>query len=210
MAAQSAQLQAYYHWLRDRGLAYPSVRPAAAQAGLAGVRQRIAACTACELGRGHMRRAIGQGGEAAAVVFVGDGPLGSDELFSPEEKDLLLKIVGALGLGEDQVYFTGSVHCRMQGDRPPARPAFDACRTHLDAVLAALAPKAVVILGGLAARALFGDAAAFAGLRGRVIAENPLGNRPLVVTVHPRDLLRHPEAKRQAWTELQLVKQFLV
>ena len=210
MDSQNAQLQAYYHWLRDRGQAYLNVQPQPVLDGLAGVRQQIAACQSCELGQGQRLRALGSGGASARVLFVGDGPLGSDLLFTTDEQDLLLKIVGALGLAEPDVYFTASVHCRMPDDRPPSRHSFDTCRTHMLAVTKALCPSAVVVLGGLAARALFGDDATFNDLRGRILREGPLGALPLVVTFHPRDLLRQPQAKRQAWTDLQLIKQFLV
>lgn len=165
---------------------------------------------ACELGSGQSHRALGRGGDTASVLFIGDGPLGSDTLFTNDEQDLLLKISAALGLSENDVFLTGAVHCRMPDDQPPKRAAFDTCRSHLIGEYAALNPKAVVVLGGLAAKSLFGGHVSFPDLRGRIVDSSILGKRPHLITVHPRDLLRHPEAKRQVWTELQLIKQFLV
>ena len=89
-------------------------------------------------------------------------------------------------------------------------PAGRACRlalaadrsTDLDAVLAAVRPRAILALGRAAAQALLGNEEPLGRLRGRLHARAAL---PVVVSFAPAYLLRHPEEKAKAWTDLCLL-----
>lgn len=156
MAASNPQFQAYYQWLRERGLTYPVVR-----AGTAG--------------------ATAERHAKAALLFVGDAPA-----WTPAERGMLVKIAAALGVAEQDAYFACTRTCRD------------------------VAADVVVVFGETAARAILGEQTVFAEVSGKILPTHALGAAPLLVTFHPRDLLLHPASKRQAWADLQLVKQFLV
>lgn len=82
-------------------------------------------------------------------------------------------------------------------------PRSDAFAERIDVA----APRVVVALGAGAARALLrlGDDAPLAALRGRV-HEWRIGERkiPLVVSMHPSQLLEAPQEKAAAWADLCL------
>jgi uracil-DNA glycosylase len=71
-----------------------------------------------------------------------------------------------------------------------------ACRPWLDAELAAVRPRVLVLLGATAAKALLGSGFRVSRQRGELL-EGPLAQRVLA-TVHPSSILRAPDAEARA------------
>ena len=85
-----------------------------------------------------------------------------------------------------------SVGCRREGEATP-----------LEAQLDRRAPKVLLALGEGAASLLLGAGAPLDALRGRV---HRFGERPVVVTHRPSDLLAAPADKARAWEDLLLAR----
>ena len=161
-------------------------------------------CRACPLCEGRRTVVFGEGNPRAAVMFIGEGPGMEEDLqgrpFVGPAGQLLTKIIQALGLTRDQVYIANMVKCRPPQNRVPRPEELTACRRFLNAQIALIQPQVICALGRTAANALLNTEAPLGALRGR---DHALGAIPVVVTYHPAHLLRHPEAKREAWADVQ-------
>jgi DNA polymerase len=74
-----------------------------------------------------------------------------------------------------------------------------ACRPWLEAELGEVPAQVVVLLGATAARAVLGPGVKVTQERGRVVPRpTPVGERPVLVTVHPSAVLRTQGQDRTA------------
>ena len=108
------------------------------------------------------------------VVFLGDGPFHEGERVLLEKMIAAMRPTGAYSVRDDAAAWL------TEGGSS--------------------ATKLVITLGAKATAALE-PATAFGGLRGKC-HEGPRGTT-MLATAHPRDLLREPAAKREAWADLQ-------
>ncbi|MEZ4367042.1 MAG: uracil-DNA glycosylase [Kofleriaceae bacterium] len=180
--------------------------PARPRLALAEVRAELGDCTRCGLAATRTSIVFGDGPPDAPLVFVGEAP-GADEdrqgvPFVGRAGELLDKMIAAMGWRRSQVYVTNVLKCRPPGNRTPKPDEVAACRPFLDAQLAALAPRLVVALGRPAANTVLGTDAPISALRGRF---HDVGGYRVMPTFHPAYLLREPDRKRDAWSDLKLV-----
>ncbi|MDE2291012.1 MAG: uracil-DNA glycosylase, partial [Elusimicrobia bacterium] len=91
-------------------------------------------------------------------------------------------------------------------DRPPTPEETAACRSYLEAQIALIKPRALVALGGVAAKTLLATEQGVGRLRGRW---HEFQGVPLLATYHPAALLRDPSRKRDVWEDVKELKRFL-
>jgi len=81
------------------------------------------------------------------------------------------------------------------------------CRPFLLRQIELVAPRILVLMGGMACQAVLGGQTAINGLRGKwqkvTIGENTMDVMP---SYHPEHLLQHPRAKKQSWHDLLEIK----
>jgi DNA polymerase len=111
----------------------------------------------------------------------------------------------AIGLARTEVFIANILKCRPPGNRNPLEAEVSACLPYLEAQIALLRPRIILVVGRIAAQALLRTDAALARLRQAVHAYGPDGI-PLVVTYHPAYLLREPQEKRKAWEDLRFAR----
>ncbi len=177
------------------------------EAALAHIRQVLGDCRRCKLAATRTNIVFGQGSPHPLVVFVGEGPgRHEDEQGVPfvgKAGELLDKIItNAMGLTRERVYICNVVKCRPPNNRDPEPDEVAACAPFLEAQIGALAPKAVVALGRVAAQNLLGTSTGLGRLRGRW---HDYRGIPLRATFHPAYLLRYPDRKRDAWEDIKAV-----
>ena len=189
------------------------LKPAAASAtgdpvqALKIIREDLGDCTRCRLHQqGRKQIVFGVGNPRADLMFIGEAP-GADEDIQGEPfvgraGQLLNNMIGAMGLAREQVYIANIIKCRPPGNRTPERDECETCSPFLMRQIAAIAPKAIVALGAVAARTLLAVNAPMSELRGHWYDFR--GVR-LAVTYHPAFLLRDPRQKKEAWKDLQMV-----
>ncbi len=173
---------------------------------LLAVREELGDCTRCKLAPGRTKLVFGVGNPRAELMFVGEGP-GADEdaqgePFVGRAGQLLTRMIEAMGYRRSDVYIANVVKCRPPGNRNPEPDEMDACEPFLRAQIRAVAPRAIVALGKIAAQTLLRDTTPISRLRGRWSTYE--GTR-LMPTFHPAYLLRSPDEKKKAWEDLQLV-----
>ncbi len=174
----------------------------------------IGDCTRCRLHEQRHKIVFGVGNGQAKVVFVGEGP-GADEdaqgiPFVGRAGQLLTQMIDNTAKGEGipierkDVYICNVVKCRPPENRTPEKDEMETCGQFLFRQLMVMRPKAIVALGGTAARALLDKREGVTRLRGNWHRWHDF---PVMVTFHPSYLLRpyNKNAKREAWEDLKKV-----
>ncbi len=171
----------------------------------------IEGCQLCELHRSIRQKVPGQGFLGARLMLVGEGP-GQEEdrqglAFVGPAGQLLTRMLQAIGYSRDDVYITNVVKCRPPGNRVPMPEEAACCLPYLRAQYALIRPQVMLLLGATALKALVNPHAGITRARGQWVHRKGLWMMP---TYHPAALLRDPGKKRDAWQDLQLVRDKLL
>jgi len=169
---------------------------------LSRLRDAAAGCQACDLYKTGTQTVFGEGAEQASVMFVGEQPGDREDVegkpFVGPAGRLLDEALEEAGIDRGRVYITNAVKhfkWKPQGKRRlhqrPNAAEISACRPWLDAEIALIKPKILVLLGATAAQALLGRDFRVSLQRGQFI-ERP-GLPLMMATVHPSSILRAPD-----------------
>ena len=160
-------------------------------------------CAACDLYRVGTQTVFGAGPRRAEVMFIGEQPGDQEdrvgEPFVGPAGRVLDDALAEVGIDRSTVYVTNVVKhfkwvargTRRIHSKPNAREV-RACRPWLDAELAVVQPRVIVVLGATAAQALLGAQFRVTQERGKALEQTGLAPY-LVATVHPASILRAPD-----------------
>lgn len=204
---------------------YPTAAPFVPQeADLDGVARAARDCRGCDLYENATQTVFGEGAADADVVLIGEQPGDAEDrqgkpFVGPAGK-LLDRALAEAGISRGNTYITNAVkHFRWKlapggGKRrihqKPEAWQLAACRPWLDAELARLKPRVLVVLGATAGQALFGPSFRVTKARGTVLAWRAPGapgggaggsggaGFRVVPTVHPSSVIRTDEPGREA------------
>jgi uracil-DNA glycosylase len=169
---------------------------------LSALREAAAGCRACDLYKTGTQTVFGEGAEHAEIMFVGEQPGDREDIegkpFVGPAGRLLDEALEQAGIDRTRVYITNAVKhfkWKPQGKRrlhqKPNAGEINACRPWLDAEIAVVKPRVLVLLGATAAQALLGRDFRVTQERGKFIERPRL---PLMMaTVHPSSILRAPD-----------------
>jgi uracil-DNA glycosylase family protein len=171
-------------------------------------------CRQCGLWRHATQTVFGQGPARARIMLVGEAPGNDEDLqgrpFVGPAGRLMDRLLVEAGIDRNKVYVTNVVkHFKWEprGKRrihkKPSGAEIAACRSWLDAEIAALRPAVIVCLGASAAQALLGRAFRVMVDHGRFI-KSPLATH-VVATIHPSAILRAPDEAARHGLENQFV-----
>lgn len=174
------------------------------------IRSEIGDCTRCKLAKSRIHIVFGEGNPAAELMFVGEGPGEQEDLhgrpFVGKAGQLLDRMIAAIGLERSHVYIANVVKCRPPGNRNPQPDEIESCQGFLLKQIQSIGPKVIVALGKFSAQTLLQSDVRISDLRGKF---HSFRNTQLMPTFHPAYLLRNPDAKKEAWQDLQLVAKML-
>ncbi|MFL5397585.1 MAG: UdgX family uracil-DNA binding protein [Myxococcales bacterium] len=166
------------------------------------LREAAAGCTACDLHKTGTQTVFGEGHKAARAMLVGEQPGDSEDkvgrpFVGPAGK-LLDKSLEAAGIDRTLVYVTNVVKHfkwvprgkRRLHEKPNARE-ITACRPWLEAEIAVVKPRVLVLLGATAAQAILGRSFKVTQHRGEILSTDFAPS--VMATVHPSSLLRAPD-----------------
>lgn len=174
------------------------------------LREAMAAFDLCDLKRGARNLVFSDGIAGARVMIVGEAP-GRDEdrigkPFVGAAGQLLDKMLAAIGMGRDHatapVYITNTLPWRPPQDRDPKPAEIAMMKPFLLRHIALAEPEVVVVMGNWACQALLAKRG-ITRLRGNW---EQVVDKPALPMCHPAYLLRNPEAKREAWADLLMLK----
>jgi len=162
---------------------------------------------------------FGDGAEDARLVMIGDVP-GAEEdrsgiAFSGPAGQLLDKMLASINLSRAGVRLLNIVPWRPPGDRAATETEIRQCKPFLERHIALVNPDCVILLGGVAAKAMLSVQYTNAGisrLRGKWRKLSVAGLAAEIDCLpmyHPAYLLRMPGAKRDAWNDLLALREWL-
>jgi DNA polymerase len=178
---------------------------------LEALREAARACRGCSLCRDATQTVFGTGGRSAELMLVGEQPGDREDIegepFVGPAGAVLDRALEAAGIERRRVYLTNAVKhfkWRPRGRRrlhqTPRVGEIEACRPWLEAEAEAVQPRAVLAMGAIAARAVFGPKVRVTKDRGRQL-ETPFAEIG-AVTIHPAAVLRAREQREEAMTAL--------
>jgi uracil-DNA glycosylase family 4 len=168
-------------------------------------------CTKCPLAKTRKTYVFGEGRADGPVMVIGEAP-GADEddqglPFVGAAGQLLNSMLGAIGLDRKKnVFITNILKCRPPENRNPDTSEIITCMPIIKKQIDIIKPKAILLLGRIAAHSLLSVTDSIAAMRGKTHLYN---NIPSMVIYHPAALLRNPEYKRPAWEDLQKFQKLL-
>ena len=167
----------------------------------------LSSCTQCVLSETRQNVLIGQGKASPRLMIVGDVPSeeedSSAQMYRGAAGELLEKMLQAMKLSTDEVFYTPAVKCRPPENRQPHVAESKTCFKHLQQQIAEQKPECILAFGNLAALGVLNQKLKVTEARGQWF--NTADNIPVMVTYHPAYLLRKPEEKKGAWGDLQQV-----
>ncbi|NBV54696.1 MAG: uracil-DNA glycosylase, partial [Proteobacteria bacterium] len=151
--------------------------------------------TGCaDLRAGATHLVFGEGAVGAPLLVIGEAP-GADEdrmgrPFVGRSGKLLRRLLTEAGFGEQELYITNTVFWRPPNNRPPTPAEVLDCAPFLREHIQLVAPRALLLVGATAARAILQRDGSMAALRDCWHAVDMNGEkRPARVVFHPAYLL---------------------
>ena len=167
----------------------------------------LSSCTHCVLSETRQHVLIGQGKASPRLMIVGDVPSeeedSSAQMYRGAAGELLEKMLQAMKLSTDEVFYTPAVKCRPPENRQPHVTESKTCFKHLQRQIEERKPECILAFGNLAALGVLNQKLKVTEARGQWF--NTDDHIPVMVTYHPAYLLRKPEEKKAAWGDLQQV-----
>ena len=177
----------------------------------AALTQEVAGCEKCRLCQTRTNVVLGEGDPHAALMFIGEGPGQVEDeeglAFVGPAGQLLTRMLQAIELPRDRVYICNVVKCRPPNNRVPTPEETAACMLHLRMQVALVRPKVIVLLGSTAAKATLGADIRITRDRGQWYERKGVWMMP---TFHPSALLRDPAKKKDAWEDMQALRDKLM
>lgn len=183
-------------------------RAAASAAGdIAALRAALDGFEACELKRGARNLVFADGIAGARLMVIGDAP-GRDEdregrSFVGDAGLLLDKMLSAIDLSRAKdVYLSTVLPWRLPRGQDVQPDDLAMMVPFLERHVALAKPDFLVLMGNIACQAVLGKRG-ISRMRGQWAEGMGL---PVLPMLHPETLLRTPEKKREAWTDLLSLK----
>lgn len=190
---------------------------AAGAATLDDLAAAIAAFDGCPLKASAKRAVFADGVQGAPIMAIGEAP-GRDEdaegrPFVGRAGQLLDRMFAAIGVSRTtNLFITNAVFWRPPGNRTPDAGELAVCRPFVERAIELARPKALILVGGTSGQAMLKRQEGVMRLRGRRLPYGQDGlTLPLnaMVILHPAYLLRRPQEKGLAWTDLQAIAAWL-
>ena len=183
---------------------------------LADLKRALERFEGCALRLTATNTVFGDGNPQAPVMFVGEAPGAEEDRqglpFVGDSGKLLDRMLAAIGLDRDSAYITNVLPWRPPGNRSPTAAEIASCLPFVERHIELVAPEILVMVGGIAAKALLGKTEGIMKLRGRWFNFETAGMvRPIpaTATFHPAYLLRSPAQKRESWRDFLEIKERL-
>jgi DNA polymerase len=174
---------------------------------LSALREAASGCRGCHLWQVGTQTVFGEGARNAEVMFVGEQPGDYEDRagkpFVGPAGRVFDDALAEAGIDRSVTYVTNAVkHFKWQArgkrriHQKPNWAEMTACRPWLEAELAVVEPRVLVLLGATAAQTLLGREFRVTQSRGQLV-ESDLAEA-VTATVHPSSILRGEPSERDA------------
>lgn len=180
------------------------------------LREAVLHFDGCSLKKTAHKTVFADGNPQADIMLIGEAPGAEEDRqgipFCGSSGKLLDAMFTAIGLPREKFYISNSIFWRPPGNRTPTPEEIAICRPFVEKHVALIKPRAVVLIGACATRALLETDTGITRLRGKTYSyQNAYLDAPVTAFAmfHPSFLLRQPAQKRLAWHDLLAIEAFL-
>jgi len=174
----------------------------------------------CALKKTASNLVFADGNPGADIMLIGEAP-GRDEdrmglPFVGAAGQLLDRMLKSVGMDRQNVYITNILPWRPPGNRTPSAEETQLLWPFLRRHIQLKAPKIIFALGGSSAKLLLNSQTGILKLRGQMtdidFSDAADGSRiiPVLPSLHPAYLLRAPNMKKQAFSDLLQLQRYKV
>ena len=156
----------------------------------------------------HARQSVfARGNPNADIMIIGEAPDRDEDIegkpFVGRTGQLFDRVLASIGLSEDNLYLTHVINWRPPGNRNPTADEIAACLPFIHKHIELVAPKIVVLVGGVSFSALTGQSGIMKN-RGQwtTVKLNNGSEIPALPVFHPAFLLRQPDLKKETWLDM--------
>ena len=181
------------------------------QSLLENLKKKILDISDCELKKNSNQIVFGDGDVGSPIMIIGEGPgQKEDEMGKPFVGDagvLLNRMLEAINIKRPKVYITNVVNYRPPNNRKPETSEINRYSVFLRDHISIINPKILILMGGTAMEALYGQTLKISKERG--IWKELIVNQKTYLTIltfHPAYLLRQPDQKKYSWVDLKMIK----
>ena len=186
---------------------------------LSDLRAALEAFEGCALKKTASNMVFADGNPAADIMLIGEAP-GRDEdrmglPFVGAAGQLLDRMLKSVGMDRQDVYITNILPWRPPGNRTPSAEETRLLWPFLRRHIQLKAPKVIFALGGSSAKLLLDSQTGILKLRGQMTKIDFSDARdgslmlPVLPSLHPAYLLRAPNMKKQAFSDLLQLCQYV-
>lgn len=159
-------------------------------------------------------KVFGWGNKTPRIAIVGEGP-GKEEVekgipFVGPAGQLLDKILGAIDLRREDLYFTNAISCRTdEKNRTPTSLECTNCKDRLFEELSLVKPEYIILVGATALKTIFGDDKKVTEEHGQWFTTMSLPCYYYYILLHPAWILHSTSEgetqskKRMMWNDIR-------
>ena len=197
--------------LVDSILPLPLDKDAPEGATMKTLQRMVGECTRCRLCETRKNTVFGEGVLPARLLIIGEGPGGDEDAsgraFVGKAGQYLDTWLAPVGLSrKTNVYLANIIKCRPPENRDPHGDEVASCLPFVKRQIQLVKPELILLLGGVASKALLSTKEGVGSLRGRFYRYEGV---PVLVTYHPAGVLRNEDLKRPVWDDIKKVAAFL-
>ena len=181
---------------------------------LKALRDAVSAFEGCPLKQTAKNLVFGDGPAGAELMFIGEAPGAHEDRegrpFVGPAGQLLDRMLKAISIERSDVYLTNILPWRPPGNRTPTDSEIAACVPFIERHIELVAPKILILIGGVSAKTLLRTTQGIMRTRGKWLEykrEGELTVIPARAILHPAYLLRSPAQKRETWMDLLEIQQ---
>lgn len=157
----------------------------------------------CGLKKYARNTVFSDGSPNSKIMIIGEAPGESEDIqgkpFVGQSGQLLDNMLRAVGLNRSDTYITNIVFWRPPGNRTPSAEEMIMCMPYVEEHIRLIAPKVLLLLGGVAVRSVLNTSEGITKMRGR---QNKYKGIDVIPTFHPAYLLRSPGQKAQSFNDM--------
>ena len=200
-----------HYYLQQMGIENWVVREAHThKKNLAELAAEVSTCVRCPLHQTRTQTVFARGNLKANLMIIGEAPGFQEDKqglpFVGNSGVFFNKMLNSIGLSGEDVYFANLLKCRPPENRDPQVEEITKCSDYLAQQIVMVAPKLILAAGHFAAEFLLNTTSPLNKMRNKV---HDYQGTPIVVSYHPAHLLRNPADKKNAYSDLLLVKRCL-
>ena len=160
---------------------------------------------------------LGRGNSDAKFMIIGEPPSNHENIsgktFSGKSEDLLNKMLTAININFNDVYFVNIIPWHISENKNPTNDEILKCLPFIQRYIELIQPKIIILLGSIAAKSILNTNLPFSELREKWHQYNSINiNKPIecIVSYNPYFLLTSPSHKKYSWQDLKNIHQKII